>query len=92
MATRFEPALYLASESDILKVIHAADAGAGAVLVIGHNPGIEDLAGDLARDGSPPRFPTCALAVFTFDTDDWTGIALGAGHFEDFLTPKMLRD
>ncbi|MFD0938211.1 SixA phosphatase family protein, partial [Methylobacterium trifolii] len=72
-----------------------APAGAGCVILVGHNPGLQDLA--LRLVGSGPRdararlsaqFPTAALAVIDFDTPDWAGIGHGGGRLERFVTPK----
>jgi phosphohistidine phosphatase len=90
--TVFDPGLYLASDEEILETIHAANPAANAALVIGHNPGLEDLAVALAAQGGPPKFPTAALAVFRFDAETWPQIARRKGAFADYLTPKMLKD
>ncbi len=89
--TLFEDGLYLASAGEILSAIRAADPGASALLVIGHNPGLEELAGALGKDGGPPKLPTSGLAVFTLESGAWDAIAPGAAHFTDYLTPKLLR-
>lgn len=88
----FDPALYLADDNEILEAIHSADPSAAAVLVIGHNPGLEELAASLGKDGGPGSFPTAALAVFRFDVADWSQVRRKGGAFADFLTPKMLKD
>jgi len=90
--TRFEPGLYLASERTVLNIIRGTDAVIKAALVIGHNPGLEELGAALDRDGPSPRFPPGALGVYTFDTDDWKAVAPGEASFKDFLTPIMLKD
>jgi phosphohistidine phosphatase len=57
------------------------------VLVIGHNPGMHDLA--LALTGEPgDKYPTGALA--TIDVDDWSTIAPGSGRLIDFVRPREL--
>ena len=72
--------------------IQGVDANVGALLVIGHNPGLEDLGALLVRNGTSPRFPNGALGVYTFTIDDWAAVAPGAASFKDFFTPMMLRD
>jgi phosphohistidine phosphatase len=66
-------------------------------MVVGHNPGLEELAPWLVGSGGADdrarmaaKFPTCALAVIAFDAESWDGIAPGAGRLEHFLTPKRL--
>lgn len=48
----------------------AADTGARAVMVVAHDPGMSVLAGRLS-DGGIVHMPTCAVATFTWDADDW---------------------
>jgi phosphohistidine phosphatase len=68
-------------------------ANCGSVLVIGHNPMMEDLASALAGDGDEAvravlshGFPTSGLAVISFDKG-LAHAALGTGFLEAFLTP-----
>lgn len=98
--TRFVDALYLASANSIRKTI-AHTKHASSLLVIGHNPGIEECARTLAHIPQTSgernlfaelstKFPTCALAVFDFDIADWAGIATHGGTLVDFVRPKTL--
>lgn len=48
----------------------AAESGADAVMVVAHDPGMSVLAGRLS-DGGIAHMPTCAVATFTWDADDW---------------------
>jgi len=70
-------------------------------MVIGHNPGLEELAAILARepvrrkererrDELEEKFPTAALAVLDFDADRWREITPGEGKLIDFVRPKDL--
>lgn len=64
-----EPELYGASAATLLQ--HATADGRRSVLVVAHDPGISVLAGRLSRnriDG----MPTCAVATFTWEGDDWS--------------------
>jgi phosphohistidine phosphatase len=73
----FAQPLYEASAADILGQIHKADRSSGCLMVVGHNPGLEDLAKQLAGPGSEAKarkrleekFPTAALARFVFEGD-----------------------
>lgn len=51
-------------------VRHAASAGVDSVAVVAHDPGLSALAGELS-EGRIGHMPTCAVAVFEWDTDDW---------------------
>lgn len=88
-------ALYLASPEQILKVIHGVDAKTKTLLVIGHNPGMAQLANHLVAGGDKAaiqhlreKYPTAALAVFESDADSWT--KLDRAKLAQFVTPKDL--
>ena len=91
----FANALYDASAADVLSQIRLADPSSGCLVVVGHNPGLEDLAKQLAGSGSEAkarkrleeRFPTTALARFVFE-GDWSG--LSSGRLTHCLRPKDL--
>ncbi|WP_027053235.1 SixA phosphatase family protein [Mesorhizobium erdmanii] len=91
----FTEALYEASAADILSQIRLADPSSGCLAVVGHNPGLEDLAKQLAGSGSEAKarmrldekFPTAALARLVFD-GDWS--ALSSGRLTHCLRPKDL--
>ncbi len=91
---RFEDRLYGADEDELLDLVAALPADAGTVLVIGHNPGMQELALRLALTESGPdadhlreRFPTGALAEFEFD-GGWTDVARGGGRLRSYVTPR----
>jgi phosphohistidine phosphatase len=93
--TRLHPEIYEAPAHRILAVIQDAPDTAAAVIVIGHNPGLGDLAAELAGEG--PRaalsslsleFPTAAYAVIDFDVARWAEIAPRQGRLERFVRPR----
>ena len=99
----FLESLYLASWKTIAQTIRDDGGGAPVLLVIGHNPGIEELAQALLRkpQSEPERkqldllkekFPTAALAVIDFAIDTWSEISTGTGALTDFIKPKSLTD
>jgi phosphohistidine phosphatase len=97
-ASAIEPRVYDATPDRLLDIIRATDAGVHALLVIGHNPGMEELADTLVVTGDPvsrdqmdEKFPTAALAVIDFPTDDWRELAPGTGRLDRFVTPRSLR-
>jgi phosphohistidine phosphatase len=73
VATRFDREFYLADAELILDEVQEADNRFSRLLVVGHNPGFEDLAERLARAGGQVigKFPPSTMAVFTADVDDW---------------------
>lgn len=98
LAPLWDRRIYLASASSLLDVVHELPAGADSVLLIGHNPGLEDLilslipdrAGDALRDSIEEKFPTAALAVMTFDVGDWQAVRAGGGTLVRFTRPRDL--
>ena len=90
----FEPRAYEASALTLLYLVRELPGTCRAALLIGHNPGIEELAAHLAEApdaaGAPPppgpRFPTAAVAVLEFH-GDWSDLAPGQAHLLDFATP-----
>jgi phosphohistidine phosphatase len=92
-----EERIYLASGGRLLSRVQEVDDGASGVLLIGHNPGIAELARTLAGSGErgalrrlATRFPTAAAAVCEFDLDRWRDLAPGSGRLLSFRTPKDL--
>jgi phosphohistidine phosphatase len=96
--TRFEPSIYMATADGILALLRAAEAAPDApqsVIVVGHNPGLEQCAAQLAGAGSDPealarmteKFPTTALARY----DVTAGLQTGGAALVDFVRPKDLR-
>ena len=89
--------IYEAEPSAILAAIHAAPPESETLLVIGHNPGLENVAGLLAPKGEEEalarlreKYPTAGLAVIAFDIAEWVDVAPGTGQLESFVTPKTL--
>jgi phosphohistidine phosphatase len=91
-----EDELYGASDSDLRVRIHEVPETVDALLLIGHNPGLQDLALGIAGDGDDQalarlgdKFPTCALATLDIPTS-WG--ALGPGHaiFRSLVVPAEL--
>ena len=89
--------LYMASPGVMLQTLRRAPEQAGCVMLIGHNPGMENLADNLIGSGSKTlrrrmaaKFPTTAVAVIDFDLDDWAQIEPGKGKLSAFVTPADL--
>lgn len=94
---RTDERIYEASANTLLAVIRETDASIRSLMIIGHNPGLEDLARRLmaSREGEhaerlAEKYPTAGLAVFDFDGADWSAIQPGKGRLKAFVTPKSL--
>lgn len=93
----FSQALYEVPAEAILGEIRRNGEDAETLLVLGHNPGLGDLADRLAGKASPSKlvkslkkkFPTGALAVFEFG-GDWAALDIGMATLTHFLRPKDL--
>jgi phosphohistidine phosphatase len=91
--------LYGADPSDLLRIIHAAaDGDPQRLMLVGHNPGLHELAFALAGSGNASargaladNLPTSGLAVIDFDIDDWQDISFRRGRLELFVSPKLLK-
>ncbi|MDJ1462486.1 histidine phosphatase family protein [Nitratireductor sp. GZWM139] len=87
--------LYMATPGQLLAALHKVPEEAGRVLVVGHNPGMEDFASLLAGNGSGEdalermreKYPTAALARFAFD-GRWDALAFGGARLLHFMKPK----
>ena len=89
--------IYLASAPMLLEVIHSLPASATRVLLIGHNPGLEDLVLTLVpdepgayRDAVEEKYPTASVAELRFSADDWAAVDAGAGELTRFVRPRDL--
>lgn len=90
--------IYLASGATLLDVVHDLPDEDEAVLMCGHNPGIEDLAlmltpdvsGDELRDSLEYKYPTAAVAEIGFDTTRWADVKEGSGKLIRFVRPRDL--
>jgi phosphohistidine phosphatase len=98
LAARWERRIYLATAEELLDIIHAAPAEAESILLVGHNPGLEQLVLMLvpqSRDGEARgqveiKYPTASLAELTFGVDRWEDVAEGAGDLVRFVRPRDL--
>lgn len=95
---QFEEGLYLAGRAVLIRRLRALDESMGAVLVIGHNPGLHELALALASPDSPRyqalaggKFPTAARASFAIETP-WASLGQTRHALTHYVTAKSLGD
>jgi phosphohistidine phosphatase len=94
------PELYGADPSQLLQIIHGSSTtDPQRLMVIGHNPGMHELALILAGSGDAigrktlaDNLPTSGLAVFDFAVDDWSDVAFRRGALVLFVSPKSLKE
>lgn len=94
---RFIETLYLASAGELLHQIHGVDDSAASVLVVAHNPGIQQCALQLAGAGPQEMlqelilgYPTGSLVILHCNVPHWRGVAPGGCELLEFVQPKKL--
>ncbi|HEY0282575.1 MAG TPA: histidine phosphatase family protein [Rhizomicrobium sp.] len=102
-AVQYLDELYLAEAETILELMRGTREAIGSLMIVGHNPGLEECARSLVR---PPaernlrkryqmmaeKFPTGSLAVIDFQAERWRAIGGWVGELEIFVRPKDLRE
>ena len=83
---RFDERIYEASLRDLMEVISEIPNDKPVAILIGHNPGFEELLAFLT--GEVRRMPTSALAKIEFDVASWRDVKTGEGKLEWLITPK----
>lgn len=94
---RFEPRMYAASEQTLLDIVRSLPEGVHAPLLVGHNPGLQQLAVELThgdrnalRYRLSEKFPTGALARLELPAHRWSEVAPGSGEIAELIFPKEI--
>jgi Phosphohistidine phosphatase SixA len=87
-ARAVEPSIYEASPGDLLALVNAFDDDHGHVLMVGHNPGLSELAHLLAPDCAFLELRTCGLVSLRLDAARWTAVVPGCGRVLRHHDPK----
>ncbi|MGP4049166.1 SixA phosphatase family protein [Streptomyces sp. 2A115] len=92
---RHDPRLYAADVPELLEAVREVPAEVNTLLLIGHNPGLEELvltlAGDSlddALDDVRTKFPTSAIAVLAWHGDAWESLGHGMALLTDMIVPR----
>ena len=92
----FDARIYLASAVTLLDIVQGFEATAKTALLIGHNPGLEDLLLLVTPDADPLRgeaevkYPTATLAILDLDIATWRDAASGCATLRHFIRPRDL--
>ena len=91
---RFEQSLYEATSGALLDRLRVVPDDVGSVMLIGHNPGLQQLALDLARPAAQvqeleAKYPTAALATLALRAP-WRRIEPGTAELVGFARPREL--
>lgn len=92
---RIEERLYGAGPTDVLKILRRLSDSLPSVMVVGHNPTMQELALALATSGSglerlSSSFPTGGLAKLSLPVDRWHDVGAGTASLASFVVPKDL--
>lgn len=90
--------IYLASSATLMDVLRDQSDDYKDVMMVGHNPGMEDLVFDIVPDdGSSPlrdlvweKYPTAAIARMELNIDSWADIDRKCGKLTHFIRPRDL--
>lgn len=85
---RYDDALYSATPDGLLAVLRELPERDDAVVLVGHNPSMEELTELLC--GKSPEYPTAALGTIAMQIDNWNAIAPGCGTLTAFVTAAQL--
>jgi phosphohistidine phosphatase len=88
-----EEGLYGASADQLLQRLRRLPSSTGSVMMIGHNPGMQELAVELvsdreARSRLSSKFPTAAIAALNVSAPRWRELKEGEAELVTFLTPR----
>lgn len=82
--------LYYGSSLDYLEAIQQAPEDTGRIMLVGHNPKMEEIAGALCG-GANIRMPTAALVCFEQPANRWQQIARGLPQIKWMMIPKVVK-
>jgi phosphohistidine phosphatase len=84
----FDKRIYEASPLTLFNLLQETPAEVGSIMIVGHNPGLEELSRLLT--GRPGSFPTASLARIDFPDVDWAELSAGSGEPAFVIRPKDL--
>lgn len=96
LAPEWDRRIYLASAVTLLDIVHEFSEDSARVLLVGHNPGLEDLAMLLVPNSDAParvaleaKYPTATVAELAFE-GSWADLAAGSARLVRFVRPRDL--
>lgn len=90
--------IYLASSATLLDILREQEGDPDSILMVGHNPGLEDVIFDLVPDDGTcslreiveEKFPTAAFAVLEIPIEDWSQLEEGSARLVHLIRPRDL--
>lgn len=97
LPAQFDKRIYMASAAGLFDLVRETAEPAAHLLLVGHNPGLEDLL-LLATEGDPSplrheagqKYPTAAFATIELPADRWADITEGGARLARFIRPRDL--
>jgi phosphohistidine phosphatase len=83
---RYDDELYATTADGLLDVVRALPSDTDAVMLVSHNPSIEEF-NDLLCGETPP-YPTAALGTVELAVDRWEDVDAGSGTLTELWTPR----
>jgi phosphohistidine phosphatase len=97
LAVEYTEQLYLASANEMLKLIAETAEKVTHLMLVGHNPGLHQLALKLAKSGDETvmdsltlKYPTCTFAAFDLGEINWREAGRCDSRMTAFVTPHTL--
>ncbi|MFO1148460.1 MAG: histidine phosphatase family protein [Alsobacter sp.] len=99
VTTAFDKRVYEASAGTLLALVNGTPDTVRTLVLVGHNPGMSDLARQLVGHGDryafarmKAKFVTAGVAVIDFHAERWADVAPGGGRLDRFVTPTATDD
>ena len=86
---RHDERIYEASAARLFEIVSQIEDSANVALLVGHNPGLEELLEVLT--GEAREMPTASLACIELSIDKWSKLREKSGHLSSFLKPQKLK-
>jgi len=85
----YRETLYLAPTRRLMELIHDTDDLFQRILIIGHNPGLEQLAGLLDSKGAFVPISPADCVVIRLDVDSWKAVKAASGKIEKIFLGRI---
>jgi phosphohistidine phosphatase len=97
LGPEYDRRVYLASTVTLLEIVRATPDAVERLLLVGHNPGLEELALCLSgrdegglRGEVEVKYPTGTVAQIELPVESWAEVKEGTGRIERFIRPRDL--
>jgi len=87
---QYENEFYFGSIDEMISIIRDTDNLYKRIMIVGHNPTLEELVPDLTGDHIERSLPTAAIVSINFDFDNWNQLGLENGELEFIIIPKEI--